>query len=206
MLIGPSHADGPLLHHGQLYPGAVLPFQHGHCFGDGVGAGLDGDDLPLHPGRDHDLVEDRGGLLHRADDVAPYYLGARLHHGLEIPLLLPVQGGHLHTSGEVISLHRLHDDLQRALDAVVDVLDQAGAQFHGQGGAGGDHLRPGTQAGGLLIDLDGGGVPIHGQHFSDQALLAHPDHVGHVGLLEPGGHHQRAGDLDDFSHWLKPSF
>ena len=79
------------------------------------------------------LWRDRGGLLHRADDVAPYYLGARLHHGLEIPLLLPVQGGHLHTSGEVISLHRLHDDLQRALDAVVDVLDQAGAQFHGQG-------------------------------------------------------------------------
>mgnify|MGYP007000007867 CR=1 FL=1 len=51
VLVGPPHADGPLLHHGQLYPGAVLPFQHGHCFGDGIGAGLDGDDLPLHPGR-----------------------------------------------------------------------------------------------------------------------------------------------------------
>ena len=83
--------------------------------------------------------------------------------------------------------------------AVVDIFNDARAQLHGQGGAGGLYHRAGAQAGGLLIDLDGGGVAVHGEDLADEALIPHPDHVGHVGVSEPRGHHQRAGDLDNFT-------
>ena len=202
VLIGAAHTDRPFLHHGQLHPGAVLLFQHGHRLGDGKGAALDGHDGPLHSGGQHDLVEDGLGLLDRAQHIATHHPGPGLDGRGERPLLLPVQGGHLHAPGESVASADLPDDLQRALDPVVNILDQAGAQLHGQGRAGGDHLSAGPQSGGLLIDLDGGGVPSHIQDLADQALLAHTDHVGHVGLLHPCGHHQRAGDLDDLSHRL----
>ena len=206
MLVGPAHPDGPLLHHGQLHLGAVLPLEHIDRLGHGKGAALDGDDGPLHFWGQHDLVEDGVGLLDRAQHVAADDLVPRLHHGGELPLLLPVQGGHLHAPGQVVASAHLPDDLQGALNAVVDIFDEAGTQLHGQGGAGGDHLRPGAQAGGLLIHLDGGRVPGHVQDLADKALLPHPDHVGHVGLLHPRGHHQRAGNFYDLSHRLLPSF
>ena len=202
MLVGAAHTDGPLLHEGQLGLGAIRLLQHGYRLSDGIRAALDGDDLALHLGGDHDLVEDGVGLLDGADDVAADDLGAGLHGGGKLPLLLPVQGRHFHAAGQVVALHLLHDDLQGTLDAVVDILNQAGAQLYGQRGAGGDHFRPGTQAGGLLVNLDGSGIAGHGEDLADQALLAHTDHVGHVGLSHTGGDHQRTGDLNDFSHRL----
>ena len=89
--------------------------------------------------------------------------------------------------------------LQRALDAVIDVLDHAGAQLHAHGGAGGHHLGARAQAGGLLVDLDGGGVAVHGEDLTDETLGTHAHHVGHIGVRHAGGHHQGAGDLNSFS-------
>ena len=93
----------------------------------------------------------------------------------------------------------LDDLLQRTLDAVVNIFDDAGSEFHAQGRAGGLHLRPRSQAGGLLIDLDGGPVAGHRQDFADQPLIAHADGVLHVGVAHAVGDDQRAGNLDDFT-------
>ena len=143
-------------------------------------------------------MEHHAGLLDGTDHIAADDLIACLGHRREVPLLLPAQRGDLDTAGD-IGARLLHDLLQRALDAVVNILDQAGAQLHRQGGAGGDHLGAGAQAGRLLIDLDGGGVPVHVQDLADQTLLAHADHVGHIRVLHPGGDDQRAGNLDNLS-------
>ena len=144
-------------------------------------------------------MEDDFRLGHGAQHVAAHHLVAHFGDGGVGPLLRAGDGVHLHAAGQVVGAGLLDDLLQRALDAVVDVLDDAGAQLYAQGRAGGDHRRAGSKAGGLLIDLDGGPVAGHVQDLTDQALLAYADHVGHVGVGQTVGHHQGAGDLDDFS-------
>ncbi len=74
----------------------------------------------------------------------PLHLVAGPGHGGEVPLLLPIQGGHLHAPGDV-GTHLLHDLLQGALDTVIDTLDDAGAQLHAHGRAGGLHHRAGPR-------------------------------------------------------------
>ena len=200
VLIGTAYADGPLLHHGQVDRLALGGFQHGHRVLHGVVARL-GHQLQLAAqiGGHHDLVEHHAGLLDGADHVAALDGVARLGHGGEVPFLLPVQGGNLDTAGDV-GARPLHDLLQGALDAVVNILNEARPQLHRQRGAGGHHLGAGAQAGGLLVDLDGGGIAAHVQDLADELLLTHADHVGHVGVLHAGGHHQRAGNLYNFAH------
>ena len=151
-------------------------------------------------------MEHHAGLLHGAQHIAAGDLVARFGHGIELPFLFPVQGGHLYAAGQVVAPRLFHDAFQRTLDTVVNIFDDTGAQLHGHGRAGGLHRRAGAQAGGLLIDLDGRGVAVHGEDLTDQALLSHPDHVGHIGVLQPGGHHQRAGDFDDFSAQIDSTF
>ena len=137
-----------------------------------------------------------------ADDVAAHHLVANGGGGGELPLLLLVQGGDFHATGDA-GAHLLHDLLQGALDAVIDTLDHAGAQLHAHGGAGGLHHGAGAQAGGLLIDLDGGGVALHGQNLADQPLGAHTDHVGHIGVRQARGHNQRSGYFHNFTAQYK---
>ena len=207
VFVGAAHTDGPFLRHGEGHHVPLGGAQGGHGVQHGEGAGLDGLQGAAHLGRDHDLVEDGGGLLDGADDVAALHLVAGLGGGLEVPVLLAVQGRDLDAAGNG-GAGDLHDALQGPLDAVVDIFDQAGAQLHRQGGAGGFYRRAGAQAGGLLIDLDGGGVPVHGEDLADEALLAHADHVGHVGVRKSRGDHQRAGDFYDLSaaQIYRPSF
>ena len=201
--VGAAHTDGPLLHHGELHFPALLGAEDSHGLMDGVLA-LGGHlhDGAAHFRGHHDLVEHHGGLRHGADDVAAHHLCAFLHGGGELPLLLGVQGGDFHTTGDA-GAHLLHDLLQRALDAVVDALDHAGPQLDAHGSTGGDHFRARAETGGLLIDLDGGRVALHGQDLADQAAGTHADHVGHIGVPEAGGDHQRAGDFHNFTAQIR---
>ena len=150
-------------------------------------------------------MEHHAGLLDRSDHVAALDLVAHLGHGGEGPLLLPAQGRDLDSAGDV-GARLVHDLLQRTLDTVVDIFNEAGPQLHRQGGAGGNHLGARPQTGGLLVDLDGGGIPVHIQDLADQTLFAHADHVGHVGVFHPGGYHQRTGNLNNFAHSVSTFF
>ncbi|CAN4010611.1 DNA topoisomerase, partial [Dysosmobacter welbionis] len=205
VLVGPPDPDRPLLHHGQ---GHVLPLvsaQGGHGLLHGEGAAPDVRDGAAQIGGHHDLVEHHRRLRHGADHVAALHLRAGGDRGGEVPLLLPVQGRDLHAPGDV-GAHLLHDLLQRPLDAVIDAFDHAGAQLHAHGSAGGDHLRPRSQAGGLLVHLDGGGVPLHRQNLADQPLGADADHVGHIGVRQARGHHQRSGYLHNLTAQTRSTF
>ena len=142
---------------------------------------------------------ERGGFLDGSKDVSPPHLGAGGDGSRKVPLALPVQGGNLHPTGQVVGPSALGDLLQGTLDAVINHLDQARPQFHRQGRPCGLHRRARAQAGGLLVHLDGGRVPGHGQHLADEALLPHPDHVRHVGLGQACGHHQGARNFHHFA-------
>ena len=169
---------------------------HGDRLIDGELAGLDAGDLALESGRDHDLVEDGGGLLHGADDVAADDLRALFHDGVKLPFLLAVQRRDLDAAGDGGARH-VADLGQRALDAVIDVLQHAGSQLHGQGHSRRLDLGAGAEAGGLLIDLDGGAVARHVQDLADQALLADTHNVGDVGVGQTVRHDQRSGYFCD---------
>ena len=205
MLVRTAHTDRPALGHGQGHFPAVVGLQGSHGLRDIEGAALDIGDGTAHLGGHHDLVEHHSGLLDGADDIAADDLGTGSDHGIKVPLLLPVQGRNLHTAGDV-GAYLLHDLLQRTLDTVVDALDHAGAQLHAHGGAGGDHLGTGAQARGLLVNLDGGGVALHGQDLTDQPLRAHANHVGHIGVRQARGNHQRSGYFHNFSAQIDSTF
>ena len=206
LLIGTADTDGPLLDHGQRHVFPVLGGQGGNGLRHIKGTALDVLDGALQVGGHHDFVEHNGSLGHGADDVAAGDLVAGLGGGGEVPLLLPIHGGNLHAAGDV-GAHLLHDLLQRTLDTVVDALNHAGSKLHAHRSAGGDHVGSGAQAGGLLIDLDGGGVALHGQDLADQTLGSHADHVGHIGVRKSRGDNQRSGNFNNFSaQILKPSF
>ena len=199
LLIGTANTDRPLLDHGQFLLLALVGVHRGHHFGDGVGTALDLLDGARDAVGNHDLVHGGAGLLDGADDVAAGDLVAGLGSGLKLPLFLTVQRGHLNASCDG-GAGELHDLLQGALNTVVNIFQQAGAQLNGQGRAGGDYFRTGADAGGLFVDLNRGGVAVHRQNLTDQMLLAYSDHVCHVGVLHAGGNDQRAGYLNDFAH------
>ena len=98
-----------------------------------------------------------------------------------------IEGVHHDAPGDAVP--RLLPDLgEGALDAVVDGLDEARAQLHGQGRAGGEHGLPRADAAGLLIDLDGGPISPKLNDFADQLLLRHADHVEHLHVRHAACH------------------
>ena len=204
-LIGSGHTDGPALHHGQLVLFALLVLHDGDHVGDHVLAALHAQDLAGNAAGHHDLVEDGAGLLHGAQHIARDDLVAGLGDGHEVPLLRPVQGGHVGAAGDGIAGQGAHLG-QGALDAVIDVVQHAGSEFDGHGHPGGDDLGAGSEAGGLLIDLDGGAVACHIQDLADQALRAHAHHVGDVGVCQTLGHDKRTGYFGNSSAHLHTFF
>ena len=145
-------------------------------------------------------MQNGGGLLHRTDDITADDLITGMGGGGKLPFSFTVQRGNLHTAGQVIAAHFLHNGIQRALNSIVNVFYQSGAKLHRKRRAGGHHLGAGAEAGGLLVDLNGGGTAVHGQDLTDEALLTDTNHIRHIGFLQAGGNHQRPGDFNDFSH------
>ena len=89
--------------------------------------------VPLHGGRHHDLVEHDGGLLDGAQDVAADDLIARPWPPAVNSHFFSRSRAGTSTPRVQAGAHLLHDLLQRTLDAVVNALDQAGAQLHAHG-------------------------------------------------------------------------
>ena len=128
-----SHTNRPLLHHRQLHTAAVCLLQHRHRFGNGIAAGLNGNDLALHFGRDHDFMQNGRGLLHRTDDITTDDFITGMGGGGKFPFSFTVQRGNLHTAGQVIAAHFFHDGIQRALNSVIDIFHQAWTQLYRKG-------------------------------------------------------------------------
>ena len=163
---------------------------------DRVRAGLDVLDLGRRRVRvDHDLLDDGLRLLDGADDDAAVDGVADLERGLEVPLLGVVEAGREDTAEDEVA-HLVLEDLQGALDAVVDGGEEAGAELDGEGGAGLDDGLAGLDARGLFVDLDDGLVARDLDDLAHELLVAHEDDVVHAGLDARGGH-DGAGDTVD---------
>ena len=199
-LIGAAHADGPFLDHGEFFDLALIGLNFCDDLVHNVVAGFDG---PLHGAGDavgdHDFVEDDFSFGHSAQHVAAGNLVAFLGDRGVGPFFLTGEGGDFDAAGQVVGVGLLNDFLQRALDAVVNIFDDAGAELDAQRRAGSFHLSAGAQAGGLLIDLNGGPVAGHRKDFTDQPLIAHADGVLHIRIAHAVGDDQRAGNLDDLT-------
>ena len=191
LLIGSCDTDGPTLDHGELMLHALGILHHGHHVFHNVLAALHADDLAGDAVGDHDLMQDGAGLLDGAQHIAGIDLVAGLCHGDEVPLLLPVQGRNIDASGDAVAGLGTHLG-QGALDAVIDVIQHAGAKLHGHGHAGGDDLSAGAKAGGLFVDLDGSLVAGHIKDLADQPLRANTHNVGYVGVCQALGHDKRS--------------
>ena len=147
----------------------------------------------------HDLLLDDRGLLDRAEDVTGDELVALGDRGDELPLFLLVQGRDLHSPAQEVAVGDLHDLVQGALDAVVDRADEAGAQLDGERHVGRNDGLAGPEALRLLVDLDGGLVPVNLNDLADQLLVADTDDVEHVRVAHAGGNDQRSGHFLDYS-------
>ena len=121
-------------------------------------------------------------FLYITDEISGNDVISFFHQRLKLPELIPVKGRHLDAPGDA-GAGDGPDRLQRALNAVINRFNHAGAQFHGKGCAGGLHHVPGADAGGFFINLNGGLVAAHLQDLADQLLGANPYHIGHVGIF-----------------------
>ena len=202
LFIGSAHTHRPLLHKRQLFFLVFLRFEHGDNVGDGEAARLDAHQRAAHLRRHHDLVEDRRCFLHGAEDVAADKPVTDAGSRDEVPLFFPIQRRDLNAARQAVAARCGTDDLQRTLDAVVNIFDQTGTELDRKRRTGRCDLRPRTETRGLFIYLNRGGISAHGQDLADETLLAHADNVSHVGLLHTRGDDQRTGDFHDLSHRL----
>jgi hypothetical protein len=183
--------DGPLLHHHVLEL-LALEFDLEDLLVDGVASSLgDTGDGTASSGRKKDLVvveqrvlPDGTENVTTGDVVANLVLG-----GLEVPLSLTVQGGHVDTAGNVDAVGNVRDGLEGALDTVVDGLHQTRAELDGQrlaGSVDGVTDRDTSCVGSvnrvcfvcgckrtrLFVDLDGGLVVVDSDNLTDETVLA----------------------------------
>ena len=81
-----------------------------------------------------------------------------------------VQRIHNDAAGDAVA-RLLADDVQRALDAVINGFDEARRMLHGKRRAGGFHGLAGADAAGLFINLDGRAVAAQLDDLADELLL-----------------------------------
>ena len=192
------YADRPLLKHTYIVDHAVLVLDFGNGLGDVEAAGGNLNDFALGALWDHDFVQDNGGFLHGAQDVAHDNLVANLSSSVEVPFFLVVQRGYLDTAGDVAACDFANLG-QRTLDTVEDTGQYARSQLDRHRCAGGFHIVAGTDACGFFIYLNGCPVLSHLNDFTDELLLAYTNDVGHIGVAHIFCNDQRTGNLNNFA-------
>ena len=193
--IGTRFSYGPLLHERQdNFALFAVCLKHG--VGDLILTALYGSDgiFSLIHGRDGKAQLYYLGFLYITENVASGNFIADLDGRFERPLLFMVKPGHINASGNIRSGH-LTDNIQRALDTVIDVGNKTRSELAGQRLAGGVDLVARTDAGGLFIYLNGGVVASYFNDFADQLILADADDVGNVRFSHTGRHDKRTGNL-----------
>lgn len=125
---GAGHTDGPRLHHGVLCLLAIeLDLEDLLLDGVATLGGDLGNDTP-RTGREQDAVGvDERVLEDGTPDITAGDVIADLLGGGELPLLLPVERRDGDTAGDIDGARNAGDRLERTLDTVVDVVEEAGA-------------------------------------------------------------------------------
>ena len=201
LLVGTGTTYRPALEHGHLVDVPAVG-QSRDRLGDVEVTLGDLVDHAFDPVGYHDLVQDDGGLLDHAQDVARLHGLAHVLDGHEVPQFVVVEIGDLHAADDTVA-EALGDLVQRTLDAVEDALDQTGSELHRQGHTRADHLVAHAQSRRLLVDLDGGAIVTQLDDLADQPVFAYLDDVVDLGVGHAFRHDQRSGYFYDFaSHYL----
>mmetsp|Transcript_1421 Transcript_1421/g.2992 ORF Transcript_1421/g.2992 Transcript_1421/m.2992 type:complete len:648 (+) Transcript_1421:52-1995(+) len=138
-------------------------------------------------------------LIHNPHDISPRHRHALLNHPTrrKSPPNIPRQARNIHALGHVNIPRVLKDVLQRPLNTVENGPHDPRTQFHAErlllpqdGIADG-------QAGGVLVDLDGGRVAFELDDFSDEFGVADADEFVHCGAGHVVGDDEGSGDLED---------
>lgn len=103
--IGTAHTHWPLLHHRQFHTGTVRLLQHSDRFCHGIAAGFYRNQLSLHLGWNHNLMQNGGGLLHSTNNITTDDFITGMGGGGKLPFSFTVQGRHFHPAGEIIAAH-----------------------------------------------------------------------------------------------------
>mmetsp|Transcript_30036 Transcript_30036/g.64386 ORF Transcript_30036/g.64386 Transcript_30036/m.64386 type:complete len:638 (+) Transcript_30036:135-2048(+) len=178
------------LHHDVVHQESLLAIRAG-----GVDLGHGSVDVGRHQdamGMD-DLI-----LVHDSHDVSPGDGLPLLDVGRgEGPPHIPRQTRNVHTLGHVDVSALLEDALQRTLDPIENRPHDSGSQLDGQ-----RLLLPQDgishgQAGGVLVDLDGGRVALELDDLADELGVAHADEFVHGRAGHAVGDDEGAGHFED---------
>mmetsp|Transcript_40100 Transcript_40100/g.123888 ORF Transcript_40100/g.123888 Transcript_40100/m.123888 type:complete len:654 (-) Transcript_40100:17-1978(-) len=194
---GARRADGPAVHQLDLLLLAVELDLHDVILERVVARLRDVRDAALHARRQHDgVVVQQGVLGDVTEDVAAGDHVADAHLGLEVPLLLAVERGHLDALGDEDVLDHAEDGVERALDAVEDLAHDARAELERERLAGAVDGVAHGEAAGLLVHLDRGGVALKADDLADEAERADLHQLVH------GSAGHAVGDDDGAGHGL----
>ena len=138
-------------------------------------------------------------LVNDAHDIAAGDRHALLDHGAgrEGPAHVAGEGRDVHPLGHVDVPAVLEDVLQGTLDAVEDRAHDARAELDGEGLLLPEDGVANGEAGGVLVDLDGGRVALELDDLADELEVADAHELVHGGSAHVVGHDQRSGDLED---------
>jgi hypothetical protein len=167
-------------------------------------AATDVGDGAAHAGWDEDPVSERSRLLHGPEEITGRNLLARRRGRLEVPTSLPVECGrgdsaldHRRPPGVAAGAGELGE---RALGAVEDRAEQAGAELRAQRLARVGHGLAGGQPRCVLVDLDHGVGTVEADHLPGQAGQPHVDDVVEARRRESSGNDHRSGHAVDLTH------
>ena len=135
-------------------------------------------------------------FLHRAEDVACNDLVPHFGHGFKSPKLFMIQRIHHDAAGDAVA-RLLADDIQGALNAVINGFDEPRRKLHRKRRSRGFHRLAGADAAGLVIDLDRCAIAAQLDDFADELLFRNAHHVVHLHVRHAVCNDQGAGHLND---------
>lgn len=138
-------------------------------------------------------------LVHDADDIPAGHGHALADRraGGEGPAHAPREARRVHSLRDVHVSALLEDVLEGALDAVEDRAHDAGPELHGEGLLLPQHRVADGEAGGVLVDLDGGRVPLELDDLAHELRVADANELVHRRAGHVVGDDEGAGHLED---------
>ena len=151
-------------------------------------------------GRHHDFVADGFSFGNISVNIAAGDHIAIGKRRLKIPTALAGQGRFVHPALDIRPVF-IAQNLQRALNTVINIGQKPRPQFHRKRRAGGNHTVAPAKAGRFFVNLNGRAVAVHLNDFADQTVFADPNHIKKVRRAHSLGHDQRAGNFQNFSFY-----
>ena len=158
-------SGGSLDRNNRVLHGIAAVLRHGNH-----GAGLIG---PQHtPVANHRGFIALGIHLTRGEGIAGLYENGH------VPLLFRIQRGNMNATPDERA-GGFFNAPEGTANSVENIAQQTRPQGNGHGRPLGNHRHAGNEPCGVLIDLDGGFIALHGDNLADEPLRPNADHIHH---------------------------